>query len=138
MKGKPVATALELEWAAQLGLGLIAPWKDQLHWALESYTTGPARKLVDTCGESKSLNCWRQMSDRGDSVRPAHANVLRTKAFGPPKSVPAKDLEAAIAAWEADIGRYKRATGEALPPAHFRMCIEDMCPERLRNRVRDF
>ena len=35
-------------------------------------------------------------------------------------------------------GAIERATGETLPPAHFRMCVEDMCPERLCNRLRDF
>ena len=71
-------------------------------------------------------------------MRPAHANALRTKAFGPLKAVAAKDFEAAIAQWEAVIERYERTTGEKLPPAHFRMSLEDMCPERLRNSFRDF
>ena len=88
-------------------------WKEQLQDALESYTIGSARKLVDSCGETKSLDCWRQMADRGDSLRPAHANALRTKAFGPPKAVPAKELEATIALWDADVARYERATGES-------------------------
>ena len=78
------------------------------------------------------------MTDRGDSLRPAHANALRTNAFGPPTAVPAKELEATIALWDADVARYERATGEVLPPAHYRMSLEDMCPERLRNRLRDW
>ena len=82
------------------------PRKDQLRDALESYTTGSARKLLYSCGEAKVLDCWRQMADRGDSFRPAHANVLRVKAFSPPKTVPAKDLEAALAPWETEIGGY--------------------------------
>ena len=61
-----------------------------------------------------------------------------TNPFGPSKAVAAKNLEAAIAQWEADIERYERATGEKLPPAHFRMSLEDLCPERLRNTLRDF
>ena len=56
------------------------PWKDQLHDALKSYTTESARKLLDSCGEAKVLDCWRQLADRGDSLRPAHANVLRMTA----------------------------------------------------------
>ena len=106
MKGKPLTAALEQEWAAQLGLGPMDPWKDQLHDALESYTTGSVRKLVDSCGEARVLDCWRQLADRGDSLRPVHANVLRMKAFSPPKAVPAKDLEAALAPWETEIGGY--------------------------------
>ena len=92
------------------------PWKEQLHDALESCTTGAARKLVDSGGEARSLN-------HGDSLRPAHANALRTKAFGPPRAVPAKDFEAAMAQWDTDIIRYERAIGEALPPAHYRMSL---------------
>ena len=138
LRGKPVTAAHELEWAAQIDLGDMTQWKEQLQDALESYTIGLARKLVDSCGETKSFDCWRQMTDRGDSLRPAHANALRTKAFGPPKAVPAKELEATIALWDADVARYERATGEVLPPVHYRMGLEDVCPERLRNRLRDW
>ena len=59
LKGKQVTATLEQEWAAQLGLWLMDPWKDQLLDTLESYTVGPARELVDRCGEAKSLDCWR-------------------------------------------------------------------------------
>ena len=93
--------------------------------------------MVDSGGEARAFNCWRQLADKGDSLRAAHANAFRTKVFGPPKAVPAKDLEATMAVWDADIARYERATGETLPPAHYRMSLEDMCPERLRNRLRD-
>ena len=68
--------------------------------------------MVDRGGEARVLDCWRQMADRSDSVRPAHANALRTKACGPPRALPAKDLEATMAQWDADIARYERATGE--------------------------
>ena len=61
------------------------------------------------------------MADKIDSLRPVHANALRSKAFGQPKAVHAKDLEATIAQWDADIARYERATGEILLPAHYRM-----------------
>ena len=123
-----MTTTHEADRASELRLGSLEAWKQQLHDALETETTGAARKLV---------NSWRQMADKGDSLRPAHANALRTKAFGPPKVVPAKDFEATMAVWDADIARYERATGETLPPAHYRMSVEDMCPERLRNRLRD-
>ena len=92
-----MTAAHELEWASKLGLGSMDPWQEQPHDAIESYTTGAARKLVDSGGEAWALDCWRQMADRGDSLRPAHANALRTKAFGLPKAVLAKDLEATVA-----------------------------------------
>ena len=85
---------------------------------------GACQKFVDANGEGKSLDCWRQLADRGDSTRPTQANAFRTKAFGPPKAVPAKDSR-----WPSRSGsRTSGATsGEALPPAYFRMCLEDMC-----------
>ena len=43
-----------------------------------------------------------------------------------------------MATWDADIARYERATGEVLPRAYYRMTLEDMCPERLHNRLRDW
>ena len=57
LRGKHVTTSHEDLWSAQLGLGPMGPWKDQLNEVLESYTTGPARRLVDSCGEIKALDC---------------------------------------------------------------------------------
>ena len=106
-------------------------WKEQLNKALGTFTTSGARRLVDACGDSKALDAWRLLSDRGCSMRLAHANVLRRQAFNPKTSVPTKDLEASIAKWEADIEVYKNATGETVPEPHRHMSLEDMCPERL-------
>ena len=55
----------------------------------------------------------------------------------PEDVVPAKDLEASIAKWEADIELYEKATGETLPEPHRRMSLEDVCPERLCALLRD-
>ena len=55
LKSKPVTTAHELQWAtdeAQLDA-----WKEQLYDALESYTAGAARKLVEKVGEARVLDC---------------------------------------------------------------------------------
>ena len=41
-----------------------------------------------------------------------------------------------MAQWEADIERFEKATGETLPPAHFRISLEDMCPDKLRSLLR--
>ena len=53
-----------------LAFGPVAPWKDQLNDTLGSYTAGSARRLVDSCGEDKSLDCWCQLADSGDSMKP--------------------------------------------------------------------
>ena len=70
-------------------------------------------------------------------MRLAHANVLRRQAFNPRTSVFAKDLEASIAKWEADIEFYEKAMRETLPEPHRRMSVEDKCPERLCALLRD-
>ena len=105
--------------------------------ALESYTTGKARDVVDACGDVSALDAWRRLSDKGCSKRLTHATVLRKRALYPRTNVPAKDLENAIAKWEADINLYENSTGEEFPSQYRRMNLEDMCPERLKARLRD-
>ena len=46
-------------------------------------------------------------------------------------------MENAIAKWEADINLYENSTGEVFPSQYRRMNLEDMCPERLKARLRD-
>ena len=77
-----------------------------------------ARRVVDACGDDKAFDAWRLLSDRGCSMRLAHANILRKQAFNPRTSAPAKDLEASIAKWEADSEFYEKAIGETLPEPH--------------------
>ena len=135
-RGKPVTATLEGQWEIELELGPIFPWKDGLNEYLETYTKGDAKHLVEACGDARALDAWRQLADKGCSFRLAHANVLLKKARFPRTNVAAKELENAIARWEADIQVYERATGEAFPATHRRMSLEDMCPERLRAHLR--
>ena len=137
LKGKPVTASHETEWSNQLRLGPIRAWKEQLNEALESYTTGKARDVVDACGDVNALDAWRRLSDKGCSKRLTHATVLRKRALYPRTNVPAKDLENAIAKWESDIDFYEHSTGEVFPSQYRRMNLEDMCPERLKMRLRD-
>ena len=67
----------------------------------------------------------------------AQANTLRLTALRPRTQVPGKDLEAAIANWDSDRKFYEKATGEILQDSRQRMLFDDMCPERLRVRLRD-
>ena len=135
-RGKPVTAEMEAKWSAELALGPISIWKDYLNLYLENYTTGAARVTVDACGDAKALDAWRILADKGCSLRPAHANTLRRKAFWPRQNVPAKELDVAIASWEADVELFEKATGEMFPTANRRMHLEDMCPEKLRSHLR--
>ena len=135
-RGKPVTATLEAQWEVELELGPIFPWKDGLNEYLESYTKGDAKTLVEACGDTRALDAWRQLADKGCSFRLAHANVLLKKARFPRTNVAAKELENAIARWEADIQVYEKATSETFPATHRRMSLEDMCPERLRAHLR--
>ena len=40
----------------------------------------------------------------------------------------AKDLESAIAAWEANVEQFEGVTADKFPEANRRMSMEDMCP----------
>ena len=131
-RGKPVTATLEGQWEIELELGPIFPWKDGLNEYLETYTKGDAKQLVEACGDARALDAWRQLAEKGCSFRLAHANVLLKKARFPRTNVAAKELENAIARWEADIQVYEKATAEIFPATHRRMSLEDMCPERLR------
>ena len=137
--GKPVTPELEGEWAVKAGIGdHMNDFKAQLNEYLESYTTGAVKTLVEACADRKALDAWRQMADKGHSMRAAHVHVLRKKAFFPKTNVPTKDLENSISNWEADIERFESATGESekLPEPNRRMSLIDMCTETLRKHLK--
>ena len=84
---------MEVGWEIQLNLGPIVIFKDQLNEALEPYTSGQARDIVDACGEESALDAWRQMSDKWCSMRLAHLQTLMKKALFPRTNVPVKELK---------------------------------------------
>ena len=94
---------------------------------LETFTKGSARVIVDSCGDARALDAWRQLADKGHSLRLAYANDLRREAFHPKQNVASKDIEVALSNWEADIDRYEQAMSETVPAQHRRMSLEDMC-----------
>ena len=64
--------------------------------------------------------------------------ALQKTALYPNGNAPvlAKDLEVAIAHWEGDIQRWEAASGERMLPSQRKLCLEEMCPERLRAHLR--
>ena len=84
-----------------------------------AYTKGTARAIVGACGEVNALDAWRQLTERGDSLRATQVNGLMRKALWPRDAVAAQDLEVAIAQWETDIQRWEsavRGKGFAVTP----------------------
>ena len=63
---------------------------------------------------------------------------LRRKAFAPRTSVPAKDMEIAVALKEKDVSLYEDASGELFLVENLKMGLTDMCPPALRQRIIDF
>ena len=136
-RGKPVTIELEEEWTKDAGIGdYMKDFKSQLNEYMETYTSGPAKVLVEACGDRKSLDAWRQLADKGHSMRAAHVHALRKKAFFPKTNVPTKDLENAISNWEADVELFETATGEKLPDPNKEMSLVDMCVESLRKHLK--
>ena len=137
LRGKPVTELNEKEWDATLGLGGIHRYKDQLSMHLEQCTKGNARRIVATCGERNALDAWRQLADRGCSMRLQNVHILLKRAMYPKKDVNNKDLEASIADWERDLEIHARATGEyTMTKSTQRMLLLEMCPPALRTHLR--
>ena len=70
-------------WAWELNLGDIRQYKDFLNEYLLSFTDGTAREIVNACGELNALDAWRQLTERGDSLRPTHVKALQKTALYP-------------------------------------------------------
>ena len=136
--GKPVTADMESKWATEAGLGnYLKDFKAQLNEYLESYTSGAAKTLVEACGDRKSLDAWRQLADKGHSMRAAHVHMLRKKAFFPRTNVATKDLENAISTWEADIELFEAAAiGETMPSQNKKMSLIEMCTEQLKKHLK--
>ena len=122
----------ENNWARSMKSDDISQFKHQLNEYLESYTKGRARGIVDGCGEHNALDAWREFTKRGHSLRPTDINDLMKKVLWPRDSVPAKDLELALAKWESDIHSWESAAMDKVSAAHCNLALEEMCPDRLR------
>ena len=149
LRGKPVTKAHEDGWKLDLGVypgtmnkipGLgefLEDFKDQLNEYLETYTQGAAKSLVSACGDTKALDAWRQLADKGHSLREQHVQTLRRKAYFPRAVSQIKDLETQINLWEADVDLFEAATDEKFPDANRRMNLVDMCPDSLRKTLKE-
>ena len=90
LKGKLVAPEDETYWASSLNLGDITQFKDQLIEYFEAFTKDVARGIVEACGEHNALDAWKQLAERGCSLRPTHVNALMKKPFWLRDAVQAK------------------------------------------------
>ena len=119
-----------------MNLGDIIHFKDQFNEYLEAFTTGVFWGIVEECGEPNALDAWRQLAERGHSLRPTHVNALMKKAFWPRDAVQAKDQEMAIAQWELDIQRWETAAKQRVSMTRRKLVLDEMCPERFRAHLR--
>ena len=88
------------------------------------------------CGEHNALDAWRQLAERGFSLRPAHINALMRSALWPRSATPLKDLEMAIAMWETDVHTYETAASVKVPVEQKKLNLEEMCPEAFKKYLK--
>ena len=81
-----------------------------------------ARGIVEACGEHSALDAWRQLSERGHSLRPTHMNAFMKKVFWPRDAVQAKDLE--------------MVAKKRVSMTHRKVVLDEVCPERSRAHLR--
>ena len=141
-RGKPFTLAdekmLEAHADGTLGIGTqMVLFKEQLNEYLENYTTGSSKALVEACGDLKALDAWRQLADKGHSLREQHIHVLRRKAYFPKACSATNEVENHINAWEAEVALFYSAAEEEIPIGTLIMNLVDMCPEVLRRHLKD-
>ena len=136
LNGKPVTAEDEKKWAWDLNVYDLEQFKDILNEYLESFTSKDARSIVVACGEHNALDAWRQLAERGFSLRPAHINALMRSALWPRAVTPLKDLEMAIAKWETDVHTYETAASTKVSVDQMKLNLEEMCPEALRKHLK--
>ena len=125
----------QLEW--DLYMRDIDDWKEQLTLALESFTSGEAKRLVLSNTESNVFSTWSRLADNGHSMRDKHVMGMRRKLNIPRSSVPTKDLEIAIINYEKEIQMYEDASGETFSPIDKVLTLKEIFPAPLRQRVED-
>ena len=136
LKGKPVAEEYEKKWAGELSIYDMAQFKDHLIQYLEAFTSKDAKSIVDACGERNALDAWRQLAERGFSLRPTHVHELMRAAVFPRAMVQPKELEMAVATWEKDVQIYETASSETIPASQRRLNLLEMCPEQLKKHLK--
>ena len=136
-RGQVISKADEeqLEW--DLWLNPIVDWKEQLMEALESFTSGDAKRLVLTNTECNVFSTWSRLADSGHSMRDEHVMNMRRRLMVAKASVPTKDLEIAIINFEKEIQMYEDASGETFSPIDRTLVLKEMLPAPLRQRVKD-
>ncbi len=98
-EGKPITKDVEKSIAVKLNIVTdIAEFRSQLNEYLETFTKGTVKQLVEACGDSRSLDAWRQPADKGHSLRKFHKRNLRKKAYDPKPAPNVKEVEKHIAA----------------------------------------
>ena len=71
LQGVQVTDAHEKSWDRELKLGGIGIFKNRLHMYFKQYLKGAIRsEIVQTGGETRALDAWRILADRGCSQRP--------------------------------------------------------------------
>ena len=114
----------------------MAQFKDHLIQYLEAFTSKDAKSIVDACGERNALDAWRQLAERGFSLRPTHVHELMRAAVFPRAMVQPKELEMAVATWEKDVQIYETASSETIPASQRRLNLLEMCPEQLKKHLK--
>ena len=114
LKGRPVTEQDETQWAHTLSIRNMWEFKDQLNEYLEAFTDKDAKGIVIACGEHNALDAWRQLAERGFSMKPGHIQELMKLALFFKTAVQAKDLEMAIASWERDLYTYETTSSEKI------------------------
>ena len=90
----------------------IRPWKEQMMLALESFTSGETRRIINITEEQGVFSSWSRLADKGHSLRDEHVMTMRRRVMAPKTSVPAKDLELAILALEKEVLQFEEAADE--------------------------
>ena len=105
--------------------------------ALESFTSGETRRIILLAEERGVLSSWSRLADKGHSLRDEHVMTMRRRVMAPKASVPAKDLEFAILAWEKEVLQFEEAADETFDEKNRLMLLTDMMPPAIRQRIKD-
>ena len=138
LQGVQVTDAHEKCWDRELKLGGIGIFKNRLHMYFKQYLKGAIRsEIVETGGETRALDAWRILADRGCSQRPEALHARLAKIIAPKKAVSAKEVERAIGEWERDIEVYRQAKPNYIMDADLqRMLLKQICPPQMQAYLR--